>query len=128
MCVYIYIYCHPQTDCIVVSQLFSVARHIGCLKLGLKPAQLYVRLSIRPLSQQVYHVSKRIIRYYVAAAAAFACLHFIPYWIPECSIHLKSFALCKQQPKIPLPKCSTPMREHAYTYVNRRIYPSPKSG
>ena len=41
---YIYIYYHPQTDCFVVSQLFNVARHIGCLKLGLKPAQLYVRL------------------------------------------------------------------------------------
>ena len=40
------IYCHPQTDCLVVSQLFSVARHAGRLKLGLKPAQLYVRLSI----------------------------------------------------------------------------------
>ena len=23
-----YIYCHPQTDCFVVSQLFSVARHM----------------------------------------------------------------------------------------------------
>ena len=27
-------YCHPHTDCFVVSQLFSVAKHIGCLKLG----------------------------------------------------------------------------------------------
>ena len=53
----IYIYCHPQTDCFVVSQHFSVARHVGCLKLGLKPTQLYVRLSIRLLSQQAYHVS-----------------------------------------------------------------------
>ena len=41
--IYIYIYCHPQRDCFVVSQLFSVARHIGRLKLGSKPAQLYVR-------------------------------------------------------------------------------------
>ena len=24
---YVYIYCHPQTDCFIVSQLFSVARH-----------------------------------------------------------------------------------------------------
>ena len=50
------IYSHPQTDCFVVSQLFSVARHVGCLKLGLRPAQLYIRLSIRPLGQQAYHV------------------------------------------------------------------------
>ena len=54
--IYIYIYSHPQTDCFVVSQLFSVARHIGRLKLGLKPAQLYVRLSIRMLSQQYIYI------------------------------------------------------------------------
>ena len=47
----IYIYCHPQTDCFVVSQLFSESRHIGRLKPGSKPAQLYVRISIRTLSQ-----------------------------------------------------------------------------
>ena len=29
--VYIYIYCHPQTDCFVISQLYSVARHVGRL-------------------------------------------------------------------------------------------------
>ena len=55
--IYIYIYCYQQTDCFVVSELFSVARHIGRLKLGLKPAQLYVRLRIRPLGQQAYHIS-----------------------------------------------------------------------
>ena len=63
-------YCHSQTDCFIVSQLFSVARYVGCLKLGSKPSQLYVRLSIRLLGQQVYHVGKGIIRYYVATAAA----------------------------------------------------------
>ena len=73
--IYIYIYCHPQKDCFVVPQLFNVARHIGRLKLGSKPAQLYVRLSIIPLSQQMYHVSSRIIRYQIVA---FVCLHFIP--------------------------------------------------
>ena len=56
ICIYLYIYCHPQTDCFIVSQLFDVARHVGHLKLGSKPGQLYVTLSIRPLSQQVYHV------------------------------------------------------------------------
>ena len=34
-------YCHPQTHCFVVSQHFSVARHVGRLKLGSKAAQLY---------------------------------------------------------------------------------------
>ena len=59
--IYKRIYCHPQTDCFVVKQLFSVAKHIGRLKLGPKPAQLYVRLSIRPLGQQAYHVGQGII-------------------------------------------------------------------
>ena len=37
--IYIYIYlCHPQTDFFVVSQLFSVARHVGRLKPRLKPS------------------------------------------------------------------------------------------
>ena len=60
-------------DCFVVSQLFSVSRHIGRLKLGSKPAQLYVRFSIIPLSQQANHVSSGIIRHYVVA---FISLHF----------------------------------------------------
>ncbi len=34
----IYIYSHSQTDCFVVSQLFSVATHVGRLKLGSKHA------------------------------------------------------------------------------------------
>ena len=29
-----YIYCHPQTDCFVESQVFSVIRHVGRLKQG----------------------------------------------------------------------------------------------
>ena len=70
---YIYIYCHPQTDCFIVSQLFSEARHVGHLKLGLKPDQLYIRLSIIQLNQQTNHVSSGIIRHYVIV---FICLHF----------------------------------------------------
>ena len=35
---YMYIYiCHPHTDCFVVAQLFSVARHARFPKLGSKP-------------------------------------------------------------------------------------------
>ena len=37
-----HIYCHPLTDCFIVSQFFCVARHVGYLKLELKPAQIYV--------------------------------------------------------------------------------------
>ena len=74
--IYIYIYSHPQTDCLVLSELFSVARHVGLSKLGSKPIQLYVRLRLRPLGQQAYHVWLReFLRYYVETAAA-VCLHF----------------------------------------------------
>ena len=71
--IYIYIYRHPQTYCFVVSRLFSVAKHVGRLKLESKPTQLYVRLCIIPLSPQANHISSRIIRHYVVA---FLCLHF----------------------------------------------------
>ena len=71
--IYIYIYTLLSSDCFVVSQLFSVVRHVGCFKLGLKRAQLYVRLSIIPLKPQSINVSSRIIRHYVVT---FGCLHF----------------------------------------------------
>ena len=44
--IYIYIYCHPKTDCFVVLQLISVAWNVGCLKLGSKPGWLYANLII----------------------------------------------------------------------------------
>ena len=66
-------HCHPQTDCFVISQLISVAKHVGRLKLESKPAQIYVRLSIIPINQQANYVSSGIIRHYVVA---FVCLHF----------------------------------------------------
>ena len=71
--IYIYIYCHTQTDCFVVSQLFGAARHVGRLKLGSKPTQLYVRLIVISFSQQTNHFSPGIIRHYVVA---FVCLRF----------------------------------------------------
>ena len=60
--IYIYTYILSSTDYFVVSQLFSVARHVGRLKLGSKPAQLYLRLSIISLRQRANHVSTGIIR------------------------------------------------------------------
>ena len=71
-----HIYCHPQTDCFVLSELCNVARHVGCSKPGSKPIQLFVRLSLRPLGQQAYQVWPReFLRYYVVTAAA-VCLYF----------------------------------------------------
>ena len=67
--IYIYIYMLSFTD-----RLFRRITTFQCrLKLGSKPAQLYVRLGTIPLSQQVNHVSSGIIRHYVVA---FVCLHF----------------------------------------------------
>ena len=51
-----YIYSHPQTDCFVLSELFSVARQTGRSKPGSKPVQLYVRLSLRSHGHQADHV------------------------------------------------------------------------
>ena len=50
--IYINLYSHPQTDCFILSELFSMARHVGRSKPGSKPIQLYVRLSLRPLDIQ----------------------------------------------------------------------------
>ena len=60
---HIYIYSHPSTDCFVVSQIFNGARHKERLKLGLRPAQSYVRVSIIPLSQKANHISSGILRH-----------------------------------------------------------------
>ena len=46
--------CHPLTDCFVVSQLLSVARHARCLKLGSKPDLTLRQLDIPPHSQFQY--------------------------------------------------------------------------
>ena len=103
LCIYIYIYCHLQTDCFVLSELFSVARLAGRSKPGSKPIQLYVRLSLRPLGQQAYHV----LRYLCSNSSSVRLFPFlIPYRLPECSILSKSFALCKRRPTIPSPECS----------------------
>ena len=64
VCVYIYIYIYvcvcvcilSSTDCFIGSQLISVARHVGRFKLGLKPGQIYIRLSIILLSHQSTYI------------------------------------------------------------------------
>ena len=40
--IYIYFFFLPRRDCFVVSQIFRVARHVRCFKLGSKPGQRYV--------------------------------------------------------------------------------------
>ena len=52
----IYIYCHPQTDCFVLSELFSVARPAGRSKPGSKPVQLYDRQRFQTTRLQADYV------------------------------------------------------------------------
>ena len=54
--IYIYIYSHPQTDCFVLSELFSVARHAGRSKPESKPVQLYDRLRLQTTRPQANYV------------------------------------------------------------------------
>ena len=86
--IYIYICILSSTGSFILSQLFRVARHIGRFKLGSKPAQLYVRHSILPLSPPTTYVSSEIITHY----NWFSFVYILCYWIPECSIRWKRFA------------------------------------
>ena len=52
----IYIYSHPQTDCFVLSELFSVARHAGGSLPESKPVQLYDRLRLQTTRPQADYV------------------------------------------------------------------------
>ena len=114
--IYIYIYSHPQTDCFILTELFSVARHVGCSKPGSKLIQLYVRLSLRPLSQQAYHVWLReFSRYHVVTAAA-VCLHFYTLSATRVLNSFEDLYIMRAAAE----NCSTrvlnPMGEHIYCH------------
>ena len=70
--IYIYIYCLPQTDCFVVSQLFSVARQATFPKLGSKPGWLKRQSLILPLSHEETSESEGNLNTYVSHLF---CLH-----------------------------------------------------
>ena len=67
---WIYIHCHPQIDCFVLSELFSEARHAGRSKPGSKPVQIYVRLIFRPLGHKADHVGSGNFKVFILATAA----------------------------------------------------------
>ena len=73
------IYSHPQTDCFVLSELFSVARHSGRSKPGSKPVQLYVRLSFRSFGHQADHVGYGNFKVFILATAAAAFVYIFLY-------------------------------------------------
>ena len=64
--IYIYIYRHPQTDCFVVSHLFSVARQTRFLKLGSKQGRLKRQSKILTLSHEEISASKGSLNAYVS--------------------------------------------------------------
>ena len=95
--IYIYIYCHPQTDCFLVSQLFIVAKHVRRFKLGSKPVQLYVRLSIRPLGQK--SVPRWLRNYKVLCNNSIHSVRlFTFYTLPETRVLNSIEELCIMQP------------------------------
>ena len=61
-----YIYSHPQTDCFVLSELFSVARQARFPKLGSKPAWQKRQSKILPLSQEETNASEGNLNVYVS--------------------------------------------------------------
>ena len=62
--------CHPHTDCLFVSQIFSMAKHTGRFKLWSKPTYLYARFGIQPLS--LFSSAQELLRILLA----FVCLYF----------------------------------------------------
>ena len=76
-CIYIYIYSHPQTDCFVLSELFSVARHAGRSEPGSKPSNFTLDCDSDQSSTKRTTLAKGILRYfYFSAAAAFVYIFY----------------------------------------------------
>ena len=57
------IYCHPQTDCFVVSKLFCVARYVGHFSLRSKPGWLYANQISYYIAIDILSISKGIFAY-----------------------------------------------------------------
>ena len=114
--IYIYIYSHPQTDRFDVSKLFCMVRHVGRLKLESKPAQLYVRFCIMPLSQQANHICAGRIRHY---AVAFVCFRF--HTLPDTRL-LNSFEELFIMRVTPLNSFARLLTTHGGAYIHIYIY------
>ena len=66
MYIYIYIYCNRQTDCFVISQLFSVATTTRCFKQGSKPSWLYVHQTSYPRAIIILCINEEIFYVYLS--------------------------------------------------------------
>ena len=110
-----YIHCHLQTYCFVVSQLFSVAKHVRRLKPGSKP---YLRSTTK--SNKRTTLAKGFIRYYVAtAAAASVCLHF--YTLSATRV-LNSFEELYIMRVAAENSFARVLNSHGWTYIHIYIY------
>ena len=122
MITYIYIYCHPQTDCFVLSELFSVARHVECSKLGSKSIHLYVRLSIRPLGQQAYRVDYGNYEVLYSNSCSSVCLFTFLYPIGYQSAQFFRRVLHYASGRKFLRQNAQPPRRNVYIYIYIYIY------
>ena len=84
-----YIVIHRQT-CLILLELFSVARQARFLKLGLKPGWLKRQSKIVPLSHEETSASEGNLNAYLSQLFLFT---YIRLMATEISIHMKSLAL-----------------------------------
>ena len=113
-----YIYSHPQRDCFVLSEHFSVAKHVGRSKPGSKPIQLYVRLSLRPLGHQGYHVWLReLLRYLCSNSSSRLFTFLYPIGYQSAQFFQRALHYANGGRKFLSPECSTPMGERILSYI-----------
>ena len=106
-----YIYCHPQTDLFVLSELFSVATYAGR-----NPSNFTLGYVSDRSANKRTTLATRILKVFIYQQQQTFVHIFIPYRLPECSILSNSFALYERRPTIPSPECSTPMVERIYCH------------
>ena len=60
-----HIFIHPRKNCFIVSQLFSIARHVRCFKLGSKPSRLYVNRIFSPKAIVPLYANEGVFSLYI---------------------------------------------------------------
>ena len=103
--IYIYIYCYPHTDCFIVSQIFRVAKHTRCFKLGSKPGWIYPGCII------ILKISEIFFLAYISI-----------YTLPECWIYEKKLGFTRLQRPASLYSSTQPPRRSIYIIIHRQTY------
>ena len=109
--IYSYIYCHLQTDCFFVSQLFGMVRQMRSFKLGLKCCWLYASWISYP---RAIIILKGIFYAYIfyIYAISYQCAQFI------CRALHYIFVAAGHSPL----KCSIYIHRHSHKYIYLYIY------